>query len=156
MVCFVSCVKKVFRAERVVTGGWFGFGDSFCYARAPSFHGFRFLLFSLAISPPGNPSHLPRPINTPRAPHLPPSNPALPPPLLPPRTINIPTRLDRDPTPRPPRLHLRPLTITHLRNLDMLARVELKRRLRAQHLQMQARGRMAERDQFLQRQRPGV
>ena len=93
----------------------------------------------------------PSPIPTPSAPNLSLPQQALPPPLLPLR-IHIPRRLHRDARPRPLGRDLLPAPALQLRHVDVFARVELERRLRARDLEVQARRRVRQADEGAQGQ----
>lgn len=88
---------------------------------------------------------LPGSVLAPRPPHLTLLQKTLAPPFLP-RCINIARRLDCDTGPWPLGRNLFTLVRPKLGHIDMLARIELKRWLRAQDFEMQLRGRVRERD----------
>lgn len=69
------------------------------------------------------------------APKPPPLQPTHPHPL-PSLRIHIPTRLNRNPLPRSHPRDLNPITPHQIRHINMLARVKLKRRFRAQYFEM--------------------
>ena len=81
------------------------------------------------------PLFFPSPIPTPSPPNLPPLQPTHPHPLASLR-IHIPTRLNRNPLPRSHPRDLNPITPRQLRHINMLARIKLKRRFRAQYFEM--------------------
>lgn len=95
------------------------------------------------ITPP--PIHNPTPIHLP----LPQHN--LPPPLRPINRIHKPTRLYTEPTPGTPSLYA-----LHLRDINILPRIKLERRLRSQDLEMDLRFRMIRGDDRMQRFRARV
>lgn len=96
-------------------------------------------------------SLLPSPVLTLGAPNLPLLKQTLSPPLTPLR-VHIPRRLHRNASPGSLCRNLLPTATFQLRHLDVLPRVELKRRLRAQDLEVQFRGRMRHADQSPQGQ----
>ena len=95
-------------------------------------------------------SLLPRSILILSTPHLSPLQQTLSPPL-PPRRIHIPRRLHRDPGSGPHCRNLFPAAAFQFRHVDVLSRVELKGRLRAQDFQVQFRAGMGHADEGAER-----
>ena len=96
-------------------------------------------------------SLLPSRIPTPGAPGTPLLEQALPPPLTP-LCIHIPRRLHRNAGSRPSCRNLLPVTTLQIRHVDVFARIELERGLRARDVEVQLRRRVGEADKGAQRQ----